>query len=125
MQNYFTDNEVSVKEISISRITKKVKEIDLSLFKKPSWRALADSWQDIIEEEKLIEKRKESLREEIIAYADDKDIRSDGIVVRKRFRKGNVDYSKVPELAAVDLDKYRKKDSIFWTIQTNEVKYED
>ena len=125
MQDYFTDADVCVKDISIDRITAKVKEIDLSLFKKPSWRALAESWQDIQQEENILKKRKEDLRAEILAYSNGRDICEDGMVVRKKSRKGAVDYSTVPELAVVDLDKYRKKDSIYWTIEAVEVKDEN
>lgn len=125
MHDYFTRDDVCVKEISLPRITTKVREVDLSLFKTPSWRALAESWQDIQEEEKLLKIRKERLKEEILAYAEDKPVAQDGMIVRKRTRKGSVDYSMIPELADVPLDKYRRKDSEFWTIEAVEVKDEN
>ena len=40
-----------------------------------------------------------------------------GLQVIKSVRQGSVDYSKVPELASVDLSKYRKKDTEFWQIR--------
>ncbi len=126
MQDYFTDERVSVKEITAPRkITTTVRELDLSLFKRPSWRVLAESWSDIQEEEKLLKSRKEKLKTEIMNYAGGQEVCEEGMVVRKKTRKGSVDYSQVPELADVNLDPYRRQASEFWTIESVEVKNEN
>lgn len=41
-------------------------------------------------------------------------------VVQKTFRKGNVDYAKIPLLKDIDLNEYRKKGSEVWTIKSQE-----
>jgi putative phage-type endonuclease len=40
-----------------------------------------------------------------------------GVRVQQVFRKGSVDYSKVPEIADVDLEQYRKKGSSFFDVR--------
>jgi putative phage-type endonuclease len=44
-------------------------------------------------------------------------LRADGITFVQCSRKGNVDYAKIPELRGVDLEKYRKKPSVYWQVK--------
>ena len=46
-----------------------------------------------------------------------------GIKIRKISRIGNIDYSLIPELQGVDLEKYRKEKSYWWDI--SEIRNED
>lgn len=45
-----------------------------------------------------------------------------GIKIMKASRQGSVEYKKIPELQNVDLDKYRKKGSVYWTLEIMEEK---
>jgi putative phage-type endonuclease len=56
---------------------------------------------------------------QMIAIAEhyDKKVSGAGFMAYKASRKGNVDYSRVPELADVDLDGYRKKSTQYWVIK--------
>lgn len=38
-------------------------------------------------------------------------------VLKMSIRKGSVEYSKIPELSSIDLDQYRKEESIVWTLK--------
>ncbi len=40
-----------------------------------------------------------------------------GVKINKTERKGSVDYGKIPELKGVDLEQYRKKSSIVWSVK--------
>ncbi len=63
--------------------------------------------------------REEKLRKEIIAMCQEKDYSGFGVKVTKVIRKGSVEYGRIPELANVDLEKYRGEQIEYWKI-TNE-----
>lgn len=67
---------------------------------------------ELSERETLLKKQLEALAEQ----TGREKIAGGGVTCTKVTRKGAVDYSKIPELAGVELDKYRKKESIFWKI---------
>lgn len=75
-----------------------------------------------IENEKkldLLREENERIKSEIISHekvAENKFSMIDNILVQKISRKGAVDYSKIPELKNVDVELYRKKESIFYKI---------
>jgi hypothetical protein len=58
----------------------------------------------------------ETHRKELIAVCTN-NTKGFGFSIIKSERKGNVDYSKVPELVNVNLDPYRKKSSVVWTVK--------
>jgi len=58
----------------------------------------------------------ETHRKELIAVCTN-NTKGFGFSIIKSERKGSVDYSKVPELVNVNLDPYRKKSSIVWTVK--------
>jgi len=53
----------------------------------------------------------------ILAICQGKNVRGHGIKVRQCSRKGTIDYTKVPELQGVDLEKYRKEASVSWKVE--------
>lgn len=73
-----------------------------------------DELQDAIDQ--ATARRKEILQQ-IIEAAKEKDALVCGRKLTKVERKGAVDYGKIPELKAVDLEKYRKKSTTFWQIR--------
>lgn len=73
-----------------------------------------DELQDAIDQ--ATARRKEILQQ-IIDAAKEKDALVCGRKLTKVERKGAVDYGKIPELKAVDLEKYRKKPTTFWQIR--------
>jgi hypothetical protein len=65
---------------------------------------------------KELEKEEEELRKQIVFLSGETNSKGFGISLCQVQRKGNVDYSRVPELKNVDLDKYRKTSLNSWRI---------
>jgi putative phage-type endonuclease len=78
----------------------------------PEWSALAQRWHEL----EVLENEKEEVRKRLIALCNGQNSTGGGIKVSKCTRKGNVDYSKVPELNGIDLELYRKKTTQYWRI---------
>ncbi len=64
----------------------------------------------------VLEKEKDSLRDTLITMTGDRNSEGGGVKVSRVIRKGNVDYSKIPELKGVDLEEYRKEAIETWRI---------
>jgi len=65
----------------------------------------------------LRQKLLEEAKERLISLSNGMPTRGNGYLLKKNVRKGGISYSDVPELQGVDLDKYRKPDNEFWTIE--------
>jgi putative phage-type endonuclease len=65
-------------------------------------------YRKLLAEEKKIEQLKESHRNAIIRLADKQNAEGGGLRVQQVTRRGFVDYSAIPELKRIDLEKYRK-----------------
>lgn len=62
----------------------------------------------------------DALRKEIVTIAENtgnKEFVVAGVRVLQKSRKGNVDYSKIPQLQGVDLEPFRKPGSTFWEFE--------
>ena len=55
-------------------------------------------------------------RQDLIELAGDHSCKGNGVTASRYERKGNINYSRVPELAGVDLEQYRGKSSVQWRI---------
>ena len=80
------------------------------------WSHCADEWKCVVDELKSLEKKEEDLRQQLIFLSGECNTRGGGLSLCKVIRKGNVDYSRIPELSKVDLDQYRKPSSASWRI---------
>lgn len=69
---------------------------------------------EIRQRKKADEAREKELIAELVKMAGEKDALIHGRPLTRVERVGSVDYGKVPELAGVDLNQYRKKGSSFW-----------
>lgn len=98
----------SVKEY----ITPKLTQNNLSCKSDMDLKSKVIEWLEI---KKLLEREKE-LRKELIAMSQDRDFTGSGIKVQKIVRKGSVDYSRIPELANIDLEQYRGESIECWMI---------
>lgn len=79
---------------------------------------LAEYYKKITSEAKLLEDEIESVKSELKKFSAGRNVVGNGLKMFTSFRKGSVDYSKIPELKNVDLEKYRKKDSEVFYIKT-------
>lgn len=62
----------------------------------------------------LLEKDMEELRDHITGRLTHNRVKAFGVKIQKIFKKGSVDYSKIPELKSIDLDKFRKPSSEYY-----------
>lgn len=89
---------------------KKVKDIE-------AITALA-KWNDVKSQIEALEKQETELREQILEKLEKHPRwKHDGTTIYKSFRKGSIDYAKIPEIKGLDLEQYRKKGSSSWTFR--------
>jgi len=69
------------------------------------------------EELKNIEERLELLKSNLVKNISHPKTLCNGYLISKVIRKGNVDYSKIDAIKNIDLEQYRKKTSIYWTVK--------
>lgn len=72
---------------------------------------------------KSLEKIKSLIRERILDRMAHTNIICGRLSVRRSYRKGNIDYSKVPDLRGVDLEEYRKKGSTSYTFKVSDIPF--
>lgn len=82
-----------------------------------AFKAIADEYIMKTNQLKLLEADIEQLKEKIKKAANGRNIVGNGLKASFSYRKGNVDYSKIPELEGVDLDQYRKPSSEMFLIK--------
>lgn len=61
----------------------------------------------------------EAIKIQLVEYAkttNKKAVKGYGGSITQVVRKGTIDYGKIPELKNVDIEKYRKKDSMYWKV---------
>lgn len=80
------------------------------------WNIYANQWKEVTQQMKDLEKLEKELRNEIIYLSGELNSKGAGISLCQIQRKGNVDYSKIPELKNVNLDDYRKDSINTWRI---------
>ncbi len=80
------------------------------------WQVTVTEWKSIQEQLQDLEKRDRELRAALVTMCNGSNSQGAGVHVRRFLRKGNVDYSQIPELQDVDLEKYRKKPTEYWRI---------
>jgi putative phage-type endonuclease len=90
---------------------------DYPIITEKNWLDVSAKWLDVRTQIERLEKEEQDYRETIISMANQADAQGGGIRMRKTTRQGNVDYSKIPELKSVDLEKYRKPESTSFRIE--------
>ena len=80
------------------------------------WKSDAFQWKSVTQKITELEKEEKRLRESLISQCQNQSSMGAGIKIMKATRKGNVDYSNIPELSVMNLDNYRKPSSEYWKI---------
>ncbi len=80
------------------------------------WTQCAEKWKSTTQQIKELQAIEEDLRKQLIFLSGESNTKGAGISLCQVLRKGNIDYSKIPELKNVDLDKYRKSQISSWRI---------
>lgn len=91
-------------------------EKDFVLRQDDIWQSYASKWKQLTGQLKQLEKEESEVRQQLIVLAGQSNVKGAGISLSHVTRKGNVDYSKVPELSGINLDYYRKPASSSWRI---------
>jgi len=84
------------------------------------WDELSEKYINLDREIKAKEEMKEVIRKQLIALAADENCRGNGIRLQKTVTKGRVEYGDIPELKGVNLDPYRKEQTISWRVLVEE-----
>lgn len=81
-----------------------------------TWEQCALRWKSVTNSIKELEQEEEDLRKQIIFLSGESNSKGAGISLCQYERKGNVDYTKIPELKGVNLDIFRKASTNNWRI---------
>lgn len=73
-------------------------------------------WKALDSQIKELEKKEKEARDYLLNLAGDQNVRNLHISIQKVVRKGNIDYTRIPELQNIDLEKYRKGPIETWRI---------
>lgn len=75
-------------------------------------------WESIKKKTEALKIEEEEIREKITSrLASHNRWRHEKVSIYKVFKKGNIEYSKIPVLAQLDLEQFRKKGSSSWTFK--------
>ena len=77
---------------------------------------LATELWEIQKIRKSYEEKEEQLKQQIKSICNDENYSAGGFTYSYIIRKGNVDYSRIPELKSINLDDYRKEDVKQWKL---------
>lgn len=80
------------------------------------WLVAASQWMHISSQIKKLEEEEDRLRKKLIALSENANSKGAGIKLSKILRKGNVDYTAIPELKQINLDEYRKPSTESWRL---------
>lgn len=83
------------------------------------WNRASEDYLKAKEGREHFEKKEKEARELLICMCEGQSSKGNGLSVSKIIRKGCVNYSNIPELEKVDLDKYRSAPIISWRISNN------
>jgi len=80
------------------------------------WTKWTNLWKELQEEAFKIEKQKQECKQRLIELTEGKNAYGNGVKLIEIERKGTIDYSKIPVLKTIDLEKYRKASSKYWSL---------
>jgi putative phage-type endonuclease len=83
------------------------------------WKQCASRWISINTSLRELEKEEERLRQQLILLSGESNSKGAGISLCQIKRKGNIEYSKIPQLKSVDLEIYRKPSIDSWRLVSN------
>lgn len=84
-----------------------------------TWKAFALRWKLVTDSIKSLEKEEEQLRLSLVLLSGPYNTKGAGISLCQIQRKGNIDYTKIPELNSVNLEAYRKAPITSWRLTSS------
>jgi predicted phage-related endonuclease len=91
-------------------------EKDYVLKQDEEWKALASQWMELNDQIKTLEQKEEKIRQSLIERAEGMNCRGHGIKLSQSTSKGSIDYSSIPGLCSMDLERYRKSKVVKWRL---------
>jgi hypothetical protein len=82
----------------------------------PCWVETSQKWLEAKKRLEAIENEEKSLRESLIQMTENQSSIGGGIRLTRSMRKGSVQYSQIPELQGINLEKHRKEPSEIWRL---------
>lgn len=82
------------------------------------WLEKIQEWLRAVHEKESWEATEKRLKEELISMSGGQNTIGGGVRLTKVVRKGNVDYSQIPQLKGIELDSYRKDPITSWRLAT-------
>lgn len=110
------DQEKKFYECLMNRTPPEVEDDDYIYKDDLEWDLLAMRWKELSEKMEMIAEEQEHVRERLVKLCNGQNSKGSGIKLCSVQRKGNVEYSRIPELKNVDLEKYRKPSTTNWRI---------
>lgn len=81
-----------------------------------NWIEITNKWKNINENIKSLQQEEKECREELIRLSENQSCKGNGLCLRKIIKKGPIEYTKIPELIGINLEKYRKESTETWRI---------
>lgn len=100
----------------MNNISPEPEEDDYLEINDPIWDQCAEKWKFLTYQIKVLEKQEQEIREQLIFLSGQSNVKGSGISMCQIKRKGNVDYSKIPQLKGIDLEPFRKDSINTWRI---------
>jgi putative phage-type endonuclease len=83
------------------------------------WSSLASHYRNLSATLARLEKEQKEIKEKLISMCNGQSSAGAGVKVSKCLRKGSVDYAKIPQLAGINLEPFRKNTVEFWKVLTS------
>lgn len=90
---------------------------DFKTVRDKEFLALVNEWRSLDSQIAVLAAAQKKCREEIIAKLPHPNVICGDLKIFRTFRKGNVDYGKIPQLEGVDLEQFRKVGSLYYTFK--------
>jgi putative phage-type endonuclease len=79
-----------------------------------NWQELAPRYKEIDKILEELEEERTFLRAQFVLFSSGRNAKGCGIKLTKSMTKGAIEYSKIPEIQSVDVEKYRKPSYVKW-----------
>lgn len=106
-------------ELVITKTPPELSDKDFKKVRDKELQQAIDEWQAVTLEVEEKQKLIAELREQIVAKLTHQNMVHKGVKIYKSYRKGNVDYSKIPVLKGLNLEEYRKPGTSYYTFKAS------
>lgn len=104
------------KDVPRNKITRFPCEIDHKEMESDEWIQLAAQYRIVKENLKTLEAMESEIRNKLTHLAGTHSSTGGGLSITKIVRKGAIDYTVIPQLKDMDLEPYRKDETVYWKV---------